>query len=274
MTLSTGKSVEGFIIGLRRKGSEERLWLSVSSVPLFNPGENLPFQAYAAFEDITERLRAEKAISALARHNQALLAELQHRAKNSFNMITSMISLAIVPEASPETRAILESLDARVNCISELYSLLYSSGSSTEVQLDTYCVRIAKPLVDLSQNMGLTFDLESIKAPARIAAPIGLILTEVVTNAVKYAFPSGWSGGISISLKRVPQGALLEVLDDGAGLPALFDPDAMQGMGLKLIQGLSTQIEGHFTIEGAQKGTRCSLHFPLEEEPAPAGLCD
>jgi len=265
LTARSGKPIEGFVLGLRLPSTGLRRWLSISTVPLFNPWEQKPFQIYATFEDITVRKSSEEAILALAERNQTLLSELQHRAKNSFNMIYGMISIAAVPGASPETRQALESLGARIACVSELYTLLYSSNSATEAQLDEYCARIAAPLVQLSRNIELECDFDPIRVPAKKAAPIGLILTELVTNAVKYAFPGSRSGRLRVSLKRRPHEVLLEVADDGVGLAAAAGPAAASGMGLKLIQGLSAQIEGSFSMEAGSPGTRCRLLFPLPE---------
>jgi two-component sensor histidine kinase len=215
---------------------------------------------FALAHDIGERIAAEAALRAALLENQGLLGELQHRAKNSFAMISSMIGLA-GPGRGPETIAALEELRARVASVAELYALLYSSGSYAELRLDDYCRRVAAPLVGLSGAVALDADMEGITVSAKDAAPIGLILTELVTNALKYAFPGGRRGRIAISLKRTASGALLEVRDDGVGLPPGFDP--YQGQGLQLIRGLSLQIDGEFEMESDPTGTRCSVAWTL-----------
>jgi len=218
--------------------------------------------------DITERKQAEsqreaalEALQTAFKENRNLLGELQHRAKNSFAMILGMISLALNAGVSPETKAAIEDLGSRIRSISELYSLLYSAGSFNLVRLDEYCALIAAPLIGLSGNITLKTEMESITVPVKEAAPLGLILTELMTNAGKYAFPGGRRGTITIALKKTAAGALLEVRDDGIGLPALFDFSGSAGMGLNLVRTLSGQINGSFRMEGGAAGTRCIVEF-------------
>jgi len=126
-----------------------------------------------------------------------------------------------------------------------------------------YCARIATPLVGCSGNISLSSEMENFTMPVKEAAPLGLILTELVTNAGKYAFPGGRSGTIAIVLKKTASGALLEVRDDGVGLPAAADFSRSEGMGLNLVRALANQINGVFKMESDCAGTRCIVEFPL-----------
>jgi two-component sensor histidine kinase len=213
--------------------------------------------------DITERVRASESLKKALLENQTLLSELQHRAKNSFNMILGMIGISSGAAASPGAKAALDGLATRVGAVSELYSLLYSSGAFAEVRLDEYCARIACPLVELKEGIALEMALEPLSLPPKEAAPVGLILTELITNAVKYAFPEGRRGIIRVSLRRAGAGGLLEVRDDGVGLPPGLDPARDGGMGLNLIRGLADQIGGSLDMRGEAAGTSCALEFPL-----------
>ncbi len=213
--------------------------------------------------DIAEYKLKDEALKELFKENKSLLAELQHRVKNSFSMICSMINLASGNGVSSDTKAVLSVLDSRVRSVSELYSLLYASGSFSELRLDQYCARIAAPLVSLAGSIELETELDSLFLPAKMAAPIGLILTELITNAIKYAFPEGGPGTITVALKRTGTGARLEVGDDGVGLPEGFELFKNAGMGFNLVQGLTAQIEGKFKIERGTSGTRCTVDFSL-----------
>jgi len=225
-------------------------------------------RSHTAMLNLMEDLQAENearkatelALETALKENQSLLGELQHRAKNSFNMIFSMIDLAMFSEATPDLKASLVDLGNRVRSISELYDLLHASGSLIEIPLDQYCGKIAAPLVGLS-NITLSHKMDSITIPAKLAAPIGLIVVELITNATKYAFADGRQGTVSMTLTRMPTGARLEVRDDGIGLSSDFDLTSQAGKGLSLVQGLAGQIGGNFLIEGSHEGTRCVLEF-------------
>ena len=213
--------------------------------------------------EIAEYKLKDEALKKSFKENKSLLAELQHRVKNSFTMICSMINLASGNGVSSDTKAVLSVLDSRVRSVSELYSLLYASGSFSELRLDQYCARIAAPLVSLAGSIELETELDSLFLPAKMAAPIGLILTELITNAIKYAFPEGGPGTITVALKRTGTGARLEVGDGGVGLPEGFELFKNAGMGFNLVQGLTAQIEGKFKIERGTSGTRCTVDFSL-----------
>ena len=178
--------------------------------------------------DITDRKLAEAGLHANLRRNSELHGELQHRVKNSFAMICGMIDIASGAVESDRFRSILTELGSRVRSVSELYTLLYSDGSFTEVRLDEYCRRVASPIVGLAENIVLAEDLESITVPVKKAAPVGL--------------------------KRSGAVIILEVRDDGAGLPPGFDLAATPGMGFNLVRALSDQI-------GGGEGTRCLVEF-------------
>jgi len=209
----------------------------------------------------SERAAALEALQRAFQENRNLLGELQHRVKNSFTMIAGMVSLAANSSPAPEIKAALEGLGSRVRSISELYSLLYSAGSFSEIRLDEYCARIAAPLVALTDSITLAMHLENIIVPVKDAAPLGLILTELITNAGKYAFSDGRRGTITVALKKEAAAARLEVGDDGVGLPAGFDLSRSEGMGLNLVRSLAAQINGCFTMESSPAGTRCIVEF-------------
>jgi two-component sensor histidine kinase len=115
----------------------------------------------------------------------------------------------------------------------------------------------------MSEVLALELRMESLTVCVKYAIPIGLILTELITNAIEHAFPAGKGGTLMLTLHRTSSGARLELVDDGIGLPVGFNPVGTAGLGLYLVRVLSAQIEGGFRIEGESTGTRCILEFPL-----------
>lgn len=231
-----------------------------------------PLMMFGTHIDITERKRAEEALLRSDRENRGLLEELQHRAKNSFNMICALIGLARDEASSRETAAALDDLDSRVHSIAELYGMIYSSGSVSEIRLDEYCARVAESVVGLGKDVRLETDLEPVAATPKRAAPIGLIVNELATNAMKHAFPGKRPGTIRLSMRGVGGGPRLSmrdscrrirlsVEDDGVGFSPGARGESSSGMGLTLARELADQIGGTFRLERAARGTRGVLEF-------------
>ncbi len=260
-TLHAGNEWRGEFVNRKKDGS---IYYESAIISPVTDMYGATTQFLAVKEDITERKRSEEKLAQAFKENRELLRELQHRVKNSFNMISSMIHLASGEGGSPETDAALEQLDVRVLSVAELYSLLYSSGSFAEVRLDEYCGKLASALLGLRSDISLVTEMGKMVVSANRAAPIGLILTELITNSLKYAFPDNRKGTITVSLRNRAGKAILEVGDDGKGLPEGFSPTGNSGMGLKLVLGLTSQVGGTFAIAGGEGGTSCTLEFAAE----------
>jgi two-component sensor histidine kinase len=191
------------------------------------------------------------------------LGELQHRAKNSFSMICSLINLSSQAGVSEQSQDAFTELESRVRSVSELYSLLYASGSITEVRLDEYCRQVSEALAGLAGRIAMHLNLEPVTVPVKMAAPIGLIVNELLTNAIKYAFPGDRRGTITMTLQNIGSTALLAVADDGVGLQPDFDIASDSGMGLTLVKALTKQVGGSFRLEPMTLGTQFIIEFLL-----------
>jgi PAS domain S-box-containing protein len=213
--------------------------------------------------EISARVASAKLLERIALEKQSLFEELQHRAKNSFNLIAVLIAMAADKNDSPAFKSIMEELSDRIRSVSELYSILSLSGSAIEVQLDEYCVSVADGIIKLSDTISLGAEVESMRISAKDAIPVGLMLTELITNAIKHAFPNGRKGSVTVSLRKKGDAAILDVSDDGCGLGDGFTLPDRSGTGLKLILDLAKQLGGDFQIENREAGTRCRLEFPL-----------
>ena len=214
--------------------------------------------------DVTARKRAEEALERAYQEKGRLLQELQHRAKNSFAMISAMVALMADATQSGEAQTVLAEINGRVRAISELYDMLYTTDTITKVRLQEYCTRITTTLL-ISGQFHVVHDLEEITVLTKIAAPLGLILTELITNAVKHAFPLKQDGIITVRLSRTSGGARLSVEDNGIGLPANFNLTACDSLGLRIVQALALEIRGRFTMERVSPsngGTLCMVEFP------------
>ncbi len=211
--------------------------------------------------DITERKKYEKTLTDDINKKEALLNEIQHRIKNSFNIITSLIHLRSSITLSEETKNTLEELALRIKSISDLYSLLNETNSFYEVDLKAYCNKVIDSMLNLSRNIKINKDIEEIAVPTKDAATLGMILVELLSNAIKYAFPY-YDGIINIELKKVNSQIVLIVEDDGIGLLNDFNITESKSLGFHLVNLMVSQLDGKIEfIPG--KGTKIIVRFPV-----------
>lgn len=222
---------------------------------IFIPGEKRNNEFFAELQTALEE-------------NRGLLRELQHRVKNTLAMITGIVSYTQSTARSPETVEALETILGRTSSLADLYSLLYISGAHSEVDAATYFAKILEGLSAMTNEARIVSLIDSLPISAAKAAPLGIAATELVTNALKYAFPDKRRGTITVSLHASGGVVELAVLDDGIGLPPGHPTEGGSGTGLTLVRELATQIGGTFRIEAASPGTRCVLWFPFDHPPA------
>jgi PAS domain S-box-containing protein len=212
--------------------------------------------------DITGRNNYEKSLTDSIDEKESLLREIQHRTKNSFSMITSLIYLRASVIHSEETKNILEELTLRVKSISDLYSLLHETNSYYEVQLKTYCYKVIESMLSLTKNININKDIDEITVSTKDAAAIGMILVELLSNAIKYAFPDSDNGIINVELKKIDENIILTVEDDGIGLPEGFDIAKIESLGLHIVDLMVKQLSGKINFI-AGSGTKIELEFPI-----------
>lgn len=220
----------------------------------FTGPENQVEGIVGVITDITDMKKAEAAMAGAIEENRTLYMELQHRVKNTMNIITGIINIECDTLSDSTAVKSLESIRNRVFTLSELYSLLYLSGNARVVQLDRYLENIVKSLeLTLVRNSGVVISTRcaSIEVDVRVATSMGLIINELVTNACKYA-RAGTGGWIEVRLSSDEVNIVLEVEDNGTGLPEGFDIRKEAGLGLQLVNGLSLQHKGRVdVVQGA-----------------------
>lgn len=210
--------------------------------------------------DIEARMQYEKKLTNSIAEKNALLKEIQHRTKNSFNMITSLINLRAEASSSGVTKSTLEELTLRVQSISDLYSLLYETESFYDVPLKEYCETIISSMLNLSSNISISKEMDAVIVSAKNAASIGMIIVELLSNAIKYAFPNNAIGIINLSLKQLNSNTKLIVEDNGIGIPNDLDLEKTNSIGLHLVDLLVKQLNGQIQVESKQ-GTKIIITF-------------
>jgi two-component sensor histidine kinase len=234
---------------------------------VFDDKDNL-IEFWGYVNDITDRKKAEQILKNAAMEKEALHRELLHRVKNSFNLIKSLMYLEREKIDNKEANRILENLEVRIGTLSQMYSLLNISGISQQIDLGEYLNQITNSLAESYLEdvirIGIKSSFDKIKVSPRIASSAGLIVNEILTNSLKYAFPNNKKGNILISLKAINENVEIEIADNGVGVSGSFSLDDAKGMGLQLIKMLTQQLNGAVTVE-ANHGTKFKVVFPLDQ---------
>ena len=238
---------------------------------------NLAFNNVQQARAIAERRRAEEELRDSAERlrsaleeREALYKELKHRVKNSMALMAGLVGLESSHAENEEVQTVLSNMRTRIDSFAALYDLLGQEGNPNAVRIDSYLSHIIDSITVsfvLEARVDFSLDFEPISISARTAAPIGLVIMELVTNALKYAFPNNRCGQVSVSLKRAESGGFrCSVEDDGVGLPADFDPGRDGGLGMELIGMLVGQLKGKWLFEPC-RGTRAVISLPPEGPP-------
>jgi chemotaxis protein methyltransferase CheR len=224
-------------------------------------------QILLAIEDVTERIRLEREHAIAHEQLGMLLQELTHRVKNSLQIIAAMVGIEARSHKSGQGKAALERVSHRIDALGHLYSKLSKADTIETVDAATYLDELCRDLIasvhkEDGTSILLKTDIGSERLPTDRAITIGLILNELVTNTVKYAFPGETRGTVLVTLKRLPGELRLTVADDGQGL----DPRrADSGLGGRLVEGFAQQLGGRVERESNSQGTTVRLILPSHE---------
>ncbi|WP_375291526.1 sensor histidine kinase [Qipengyuania sp.] len=209
-----------------------------------------------------ERQKIEEALKVASQHERLLTQEASHRIKNSLGMVSSILAMQSREAQNEEITAILGDAQERVEAIGMAHDLLWRSKSVGMIDLADMIGEVAENLASHAPEHKIESDLESQIVSADIAIPVGLVINELITNAVKYAYEDG--GTITVSGRTEDGGYLLTVLDKGVGIDG-FDK-ASPSLGMRLMKSLAKQLsaELHFGTHEDDGGTCARLRVPLE----------
>lgn len=216
--------------------------------------------------DITDRRREGEALAQARDEKVLLLQELQHRVKNGMGVIASLVGLEAGRFADEAVKEALEGLESKVSALSSLYDLLQRSGDTSTIGLDVYLARLADNFASshglAERGIVLETRLEAVEVSLKRAESLGLVAVELLTDALKHAFPGGRKGSITLGLARQGEAALLTVEDNGVGLPVGFLPEKSAGLGMAIVATLADQLDGSFEASSREGGgTRFTLSF-------------
>jgi two-component sensor histidine kinase/CHASE3 domain sensor protein len=216
-------------------------------------------------QSLEDRVEKRTEELALARERaEVLLSEVNHRVANSLQLVTAMVDMQS-KTVSAETRGALKETQARIQAISQVHKSLYTSGDVKSVALNDYLGAMLENLGAAMHNDGhtarLTSTLDPVNLPTDESISLGVVATELVTNAFKYAYPPGQSGDIRVMLRNLPEGrAELVVQDDGVGLDAGVRRGGT-GLGSKIIAAMAAGLKSSVEYADRAPGTAARLVF-------------
>ncbi len=261
--LRRGRPAHGEIRFLRADGSA--LWMLYSASPILNErGEHLA--DVVMHTDITERHRAEERVLASLREKEVLLREIHHRVKNNLQVVSSLIDLQSGAFAADATvREVFRDMRDRVRAMALVHERLYQTEDFGHLEFSDYASMLASDIwqAHAAERVGLRLDLQvsPVVLSVETAIPCGLILNELVVNAVKHAFRDRSEGCVRIELKQGAKRLVsLRVVDDGVGLPPGVNWRESSSLGLRLVRMLATQLRGSIEANSVH-GTEFHLTF-------------
>nr|QNO46546.1 hypothetical protein HPDFPBIK_00005 [Methanosarcinales archaeon ANME-2c ERB4] len=244
------------------------VWTSTSKTPFFGSGGEVIGMVGMTL-DITERKKAEDRIKSALKEKEVMLREIHHRVKNNLQVVSSLLNMQARNATDEKTKGILSESRDRVMTMSLIHSQLYEGSDLAEINMKEFVDRLLGQLQ--SYQVGDTritrvVRVDDYPLPISVAVPVGLIINELLSNALKHAFEGMDEGKIEVSLTASGDGRInLKVSDDGVGLPPEFNIDESKTLGLRLVKILTEdQLQGTLEVT-SDGGATFKMEFDIED---------
>jgi two-component system, sensor histidine kinase PdtaS len=252
-------AVESYEIDLKHRDDETRRLVVNAQKLEYGNGENI--RLLVSVSDVTAARIAERLKDDMLNEKAVLLLELQHRVANSLQIIASVLLQSARKVQSEETRSHLNDAHTRVMSIAALQQQLSASRVS-DVELRPYfttlCKSIGASMIRDHNQLSLDVNVDDSVTTANVSVGLGLIVTELVINALKHAFPEDRNGKITVDYQSHGPNWTLSVADNGVGMPS-GDEKSKPGLGTSIIQALTHQLRADIKISDAKPGTIVSI---------------
>lgn len=219
--------------------------------------------AISFVRDVTEQKHAQEQLLISLKEKEIMLKEIHHRVKNNLQIVSSLLSLQAPTLKDPRAIDLFRDSQNRIRSMSLVHENLYQLENLAKVDFKEYLRNVTADLVRMYNVPGVaaSIDADDVHLEIDTAVPVGLIVNELLSNALKHAFKGKSGGRVDVSLRRSEDSVVeLSIADDGVGLPEGFDPQKVDSMGMHLIDGLARQIEGKLSLEHGH-GSRFVLTF-------------
>jgi len=276
-----GRNVSTLIRGdAEARGGPEMVGRSGSALPVACSQVNLhdrngrrQGQIWVA-RDVRRQKHVEEELRRTLAQKDALLREVHHRVKNNLQVISSLLRLQAAGSSSPQAARLFQESESRIHSMALIHEQLCRSGDHTRIDFRDYVEGLTRNVLasagEAERPIRVALDVDPVPLDLDIAISCGLILNELLSNALKYAFPDGRDGVISVTFRCVEGSATMVVADNGIGLPVVpKGQEPAPSLGLRLVTALVGQLHGSWLVEG-EGGTRFTLTFRIDGEPAAA----
>ncbi len=258
---------EGFDLEARLITLKNNLkWVRAIGNVTLNQGKRARLRGM--IQDITDRKLAEKQIKASLKEKETLLQEIHHRVKNNMQVINSLLKLQANSIENDQIKEILKDSQSRVYAMSAVHETLHGSENLSEIDLKSYLSKITTSIFQTySTNhcqVKLNSNIEDSPISINQAYPLGLIINELISNSLKYAFPGKKEGEITASMNKLDKELELTIMDNGVGMQKDYDWKNSNTLGLKLVRTLvENQLDGSIDMDN-DNGTKFTIKFNIE----------
>ncbi len=218
------------------------------------------------------KIKANQLLSDQKQEKEILLKEIHHRVKNNLQIISSMLSLQVQHTRVPEVAKAMKEGQGRVEAMALIHQILYMTEEISHIDFPSYLENLVRSVFraynQYEGKVNYIIEAPALQLDINTAIPLGLIINELVSNALKYAFPHSGRGIVHLVLEKHDHFKYrLEIADNGVGLPHTdLQNISSDSLGLKLVRSLTRQLEGHLQIDNT-RGTKFTIIFPKETNP-------
>lgn len=253
------------ILGIRKSGEEFRAEASISKI--VSQGEMI---LTAFLRDISNQVDTETQLRQALEEKEVLLGEIHHRVRNNLQVISSLLNLQARATNDQYVRQAFEESQRRVQSMALIHQQLYEANSFANIDLADYVRRLSNHLLrafgESTDHIHLDIEIHEVSLAVDRAAPCGLIINELLSNSLKYAFSGRRAGRIYIRAEQQPDHSIvLTVGDDGPGLPPEVGFWSTKTLGLRLVRTLVRQLDGELEL-GDPPGTEFRIRFAASDD--------
>ncbi len=246
--------------------NHNKIYLEVFLNPVYN--NSVVEEVSGIAHNVTDKKLIQQRVEQSLKEKDVLLKEVHHRVKNNMQIISSILNLQSSYVTDAYTLALLKESQNRIKTMAYIHESLYQNKSFTSVNFSEYIQTLSRNIIQSyvisSEKIDLVLNLEKMRLNLDLSIPAGLIINELITNAIKHAFPNTMKGKILLNLKSENNTVCIEVIDNGVGIPPEMDYNNTPTLGLQLVNTLIDQVGGKIKFNSKKDfGTQVLIKFKM-----------